>query len=58
MGEEFYAASAYLSREPILVGTLKAQDLAKGFLLALIVIGAILSLLHLPAWLDVIKDFS
>lgn len=29
MGEELYAASAYLSREPVLVGTLKAQDWCK-----------------------------
>jgi len=29
MGEELYAASAYLSRDPILVGTLKAQDWCK-----------------------------
>ncbi|MGR3310631.1 MAG: DUF6754 domain-containing protein, partial [Candidatus Brocadiales bacterium] len=26
MGEELYAASAYLSREPLLLGTLRAQD--------------------------------
>ena len=29
MGEELYAASAYLSREPILLGSLKAQDYGK-----------------------------
>jgi len=29
MGEELYAASAYLSREPVLLGSLKAQDIGK-----------------------------
>ncbi|HHI02891.1 MAG TPA: hypothetical protein ENL22_05175 [candidate division Zixibacteria bacterium] len=29
IGEELYAASAYLGREPILLGSLKAQDYAK-----------------------------
>lgn len=29
MGEEFYGASAYLSREPKLLGSLKGQDLSK-----------------------------
>ena len=29
MGEELYAASAYLSREPILLGGLKGQDTVK-----------------------------
>jgi len=42
IGEELYAASAYLSREPVLVGTLRGQDIGKGFLLAIMVLGAIL----------------
>ncbi|GAH80264.1 unnamed protein product [marine sediment metagenome] len=29
IGEELYAASAYLSKEPLQLGSLKAQDLAK-----------------------------
>jgi hypothetical protein len=37
IGEELYAASAYLSREPMLLGTLKAQDFGKlAFLLAMV----------------------
>ncbi|MDH4210008.1 MAG: fibronectin type III domain-containing protein [candidate division WOR-3 bacterium] len=36
MGEELYAASAYLSREPILLGSLKAQDYGK--LIALVIL--------------------
>ena len=37
MGEELYAASAYLSRDPVLLAQLKGQDLGKvaiGLLLA------------------------
>lgn len=36
MGEELYAASAYLSREPMLMGTLKAQDYFKGFIIMMV----------------------
>ena len=42
IGEELYAASAYLSREPVLVGTLRGQDLGKGFFLAVMVVGTLL----------------
>ena len=37
MGEELFAATAYLSRKPELVGTLRAQDLGK-FLIMLVLI--------------------
>ena len=43
IGEELYAASAYLSREPVLVGTLRGQDLGKAFLLVSIVVGTVLA---------------
>ncbi|MFH1422213.1 MAG: DUF6754 domain-containing protein [Planctomycetota bacterium] len=43
IGEELYAASAYLSHEPVLMGSLKGQDAGKLFLLVLVVIGVILS---------------
>ncbi len=42
MGEELYAASAYLSREPLLLGGLKGQDWIKYLLVVLIVIGVVL----------------
>ncbi len=42
MGEELYAASAYLSREPVLVGTLRAQDIGKAVLLGALVFGVAL----------------
>jgi hypothetical protein len=41
IGEELFAASAYLGREPLLLGTLKAQDYAKAAILVLAIIGII-----------------
>lgn len=41
MGEELYAASAYLSNDPLQLGTLKAQDIAKLVVVALIVAGTL-----------------
>jgi len=41
IGEELYAASAYLSHEPLLLGALKAQDMGKLIIGALIIIGII-----------------
>ncbi len=38
IGEELYAASAYLGREPVLLGSLKAQDYAKGALMILAIL--------------------
>lgn len=43
MGEELYAASAYMSREPLLLGGLKGQDWAKFIIGAMIVVGVIVS---------------
>jgi len=41
IGEELFAASAYLSREPKLLGSLKGQDAAKLFFMILIVLGVV-----------------
>jgi hypothetical protein len=41
IGEELYAASAYLSREPPLLGTLKGQDWGKAAVVLMIVLGTI-----------------
>ena len=43
MGDEMYAASAYLSKEPIMTGTVVGQDLGKYLCFLLIVLGVILS---------------
>ena len=42
MGEELYAAGAYLSRDPILLAQLKGQDLGKIVIFAMLIIGVIL----------------
>jgi len=44
IGEELYAASAYLSREPMLLGTLKGQDWSKAVIVLLLIIGLAISL--------------
>jgi len=60
IGEELYAASAYLSREPKLLGTLKGQDLGKLIAAILLIIGTInITIAHwfdIP-WLDFLKNF-
>jgi hypothetical protein len=42
IGEELYAAGAYLSREPMLVSTLKVQDYGKAFVMVSIAAGSLL----------------
>ncbi len=41
LGEELYAASAYLSQEPVQLGSLKGQDLGKLIFISVIVIGVL-----------------
>ena len=41
IGEELYAASAYLSREPVLLGSMRAQDIAKAIVILLGITGII-----------------
>ncbi|MGI8924837.1 MAG: DUF6754 domain-containing protein [Fimbriimonadales bacterium] len=43
IGEELYAASAYLSRDPIQVGAVSGQDFCKAILLSIILAGSIAS---------------
>ncbi len=52
IGDEFYAASAYLSREPTLLGSLVGQDYAKAALMIIIIAGIITSTLMniYPEW--------
>ena len=47
IGEELYAASAYLAREPLMLGTLKGQDYLKLIITIFIIIGTFLSTAHL-----------
>nr|HDM59346.1 hypothetical protein [Bacillota bacterium] len=44
IGEELFAAGAYLTEDPRLMGSLKGQDVAKGLAIAFIIVGAILEL--------------
>lgn len=43
IGDEFYAASAYLTRQPVLVGSLVGQDWSKLMIILMIVFGTILN---------------
>jgi hypothetical protein len=43
IGDEYYAASAYISREPTLLGSLVGQDYCKAIIWVLVVLGTILS---------------
>lgn len=43
LGEELYAASAYLSGEPRMLGTLKGQDAGKALILAALALGTLLA---------------
>jgi hypothetical protein len=46
IGEEFYAASAYLSKDAELVSMLKAQDYFKFLIVFFILLGSVLATLH------------
>ncbi|MBD3233768.1 MAG: hypothetical protein GF315_08605 [candidate division Zixibacteria bacterium] len=50
MGEELYAASAYLSREPLLLGGLKGQDWMKVLFVILIVLGIVFVSFDIGDW--------
>jgi hypothetical protein len=41
IGEELFAASSYLSREPVMLGSLKGQDLAKLWMVYLIIFAVV-----------------
>jgi len=65
IGEELYAASAYLSREPVLVGTLRGQDIGKALIMGALILGTFLATLGVllgtdgfSYLLDLFKDFK
>ena len=49
IGEELYAASAYLSREPRQLGSLRGQDVGKAFMMLALLLGSLA--LTAAAWL-------
>ena len=55
IGEELFAASAYLSREPKLLGSLKGQDIGKAVLLVMLAVGVIVQTF---GWFDFASLFS
>lgn len=55
IGEELYAASAYLSREPLLLGSLKGQDWGKMIILGVLLLSSIIALL---GWEKVVSLFN
>jgi hypothetical protein len=57
MGEELYAASAYLSREPMLLGSLRSQDLGKAAIIVILFFGTILSSFGIGFISQVFKAF-
>jgi len=62
IGEELFAASAYLSREPTLLGSLKGQDAGKAFVMASLLIGCLLELMFsyglLPPSMNILDFFD
>lgn len=53
IGEELFATSAYLSKEPKLLGSLKGSDLAKAIIMVILALGAILEtagITHFTRW--------
>ena len=58
IGEELYAASAYLSREPLLLGSLKAQDYGKLLILVVVVVGSVLLLLSKTPAFSVFRNIA
>ncbi|MCP4230293.1 MAG: hypothetical protein GY771_09120 [bacterium] len=55
MGEELYAASAYLSRDALLLGSLKGQDWAKGIIIVILIVGVIVISLYGLIGFDVMQ---
>ncbi|MBC8101586.1 MAG: hypothetical protein H7Z41_03250 [Cytophagales bacterium] len=48
IGDEFYAATAYLTRQPTLLGAIVGQDIAKAIVLACILLGVLLASFGIP----------
>ncbi len=53
IGEELFAASAYLSKDPHQLGSLKGQDLGKAIFVIVLLIGVILEIFNV----HILKDF-
>ncbi|QDT55204.1 hypothetical protein Pan44_32460 [Caulifigura coniformis] len=59
IGEEFFAASAYLSRDPDQLGSLKGQDIGKLLVMSIIVIGvSLLTIVNLAPSGTAVHDLA
>jgi len=59
IGEEFFTASAYLSKKPELLGSIKGQDIVKLLVMASMVVSLVLNGLYQAGWIgfDIITLF-
>ena len=58
IGEELFAASAYLSKEPRMLGSLKGQDAGKGIAIVFILAGSALATLETVTGSESVRAFS
>ena len=62
IGEELFAASAYLSGEPRLLGSLKGQDIGKAIMILAIIFGSVIQILisygYLPETVSLVQLFQ
>jgi hypothetical protein len=52
LGEELFAASAYLSKDPLILGSIKGQDMMKAAVLAVIIVGVIMATAGVSGFVD------
>jgi len=52
IGEEFFMASAYLSKKPELLGSIKGQDIVKLLVMATMVLTVVLNGLFQAGWIS------
>jgi len=52
IGEEFFTASAYLSKKPELLGSIKGQDIVKLLVMAMMVLTVVLNGLFQTGWIN------
>ncbi len=60
IGDEYYAASAYLTREPTLTGSLVGQDIVKAGLVAFMLLGIVVATVfavHTPEFMNHVLSF-
>jgi hypothetical protein len=50
LGDEYYAASAYLSREPTLLGSLVGQDMGKAMMILIVVVFTAIAAFQASPW--------